>query len=113
MNLLLPPGSGHDTYLHAMRRVVVPALERFEPELVVIASGLNANAADPLARQMLYSDSYREMTRLVVGAAEGLCDGRLVTAYEGGYAESTVPFCVAPGPARMVTALLHSFIRLT
>ena len=93
VNVPLPPGSGHETYLHAMHRVVVPALERFGPELVVIASGLDANAADPLARQMLYGDSYREMTRLVMEAAESLCDGRLVAVHEGGYAESTVPFC--------------------
>ena len=93
VNVPLPPGSGHETYLHAVRRVVVPALERFEPDLVVIASGLDANAADPLARQMLYGDSYREMTHLVMGAADGLCDGRLVAVHEGGYAESTVPFC--------------------
>jgi acetoin utilization deacetylase AcuC-like enzyme len=93
VNVPLPPGSGHETYLHAVRRVAVPALERFEPDLVMIASGLDANAADPLARQMLYGDSYREMTRLVMEAAEGLCDGRLVAVHEGGYAESTVPFC--------------------
>jgi acetoin utilization deacetylase AcuC-like enzyme len=68
-------------------------LERFRPELVVIASGLDAIAADPLARQMLYGDSYREMTRLVMEAAEDLCRGRLVAVHEGGYAESTVPFC--------------------
>ena len=93
VNVPLPPGSGHETYLHAVRRVAVPALERFEPDLVMIASGLDANAADPLARQMLYGGSYREMTRLVMEAAEGLCGGRLVAVHEGGYAESTVPFC--------------------
>jgi acetoin utilization deacetylase AcuC-like enzyme len=93
LNVPLPPGSGHETYLCAMRRVIVPALERFRPELVVIASGLDAIAADPLARQMLYGDFYREMTRLVMEAAEDLCRGRLVAVHEGGYAESTVPFC--------------------
>ncbi|MBA2691560.1 MAG: class II histone deacetylase [Rubrobacter sp.] len=93
INVPLPPGSGHEAYLHAMRRVVVPALERFEPELIVIASGLDASAADPLARQMLYGESYREMARLMMEAAESLCGGRLVAVHEGGYAESTVPFC--------------------
>jgi len=76
-----------------VRRIVLPALERFGPELIVIACGLDASAADPLARQMLYGESYREMTRLVLEAAEDLCDGRLVAVHEGGYAESTVPFC--------------------
>ncbi len=92
-NVPLPPGSGHETYLYALRRIVVPALERFGPELVIIASGLDANAADPLARQMLYGESYRQMTRLLLEAAEVLCGGRLVAVHEGGYAESTVPFC--------------------
>lgn len=113
MNVLLPPGSGHDTYLHAMRRVVVPALERFEAELVVIASGLARQRGRPLGAPDALQRLLPGDDPLGGGAAEGLCDGRLVTAYEGGYAESTVPFCVAPGPARMVTALLHSFIRLT
>ena len=93
MNIPLPSGSGHETYLHAMRRVVLPALESFGPDLIVIASGFDANAADPLARQLLYSESYREMTRLVKEAAEDLCDGRLVAVHEGGYAEAVVPFC--------------------
>lgn len=93
VNVPLPPGSGHETYLHAIRRVVLPALESFGPDLILIASGLDANAADPLARQMLYAESYREMTRLMSEAAESLCDGRLVAVHEGGYAEAIVPFC--------------------
>lgn len=93
INVPLPPGSGHETHLHAMRRIVLPALERFRPEIIIVASGLDANAADPLARQLLYGESYREMTRLVMEAAENLCEGRLVAVHEGGYAEATVPFC--------------------
>lgn len=93
VNVSLPPGSGHETYLHAMRRIVLPALERFQPEIVIVASGLDAGAADPLARQMLYGDSYREMSSMVMQAADSLCDGRLVAVHEGGYAEATVPFC--------------------
>ncbi|WP_197739631.1 class II histone deacetylase [Mycolicibacterium sp. P1-18] len=93
LNVPLPPGSGHATYLHAMRTIVIPALERFEPDLIVVASGLDANAVDPLARQLLHAGSFRDMTRLVQDAADGLCDGRLVVVHEGGYAESAVPFC--------------------
>ena len=93
MNIPLPPGSGHDTYLHAMERIVVPALRRFRPELIVVASGLDANAVDPLARMLLHSESYREMTRLVMTEAATLCGGRLVMVHEGGYSEAYVPFC--------------------
>jgi acetoin utilization deacetylase AcuC-like enzyme len=93
VNVPLPPGSGHETYLHAMRTIVIPALEKFRPDLIVVASGLDANAVDPLARQLLHAGSFREMTRLVNDAADNLCGGRLVVVHEGGYAESAVPFC--------------------
>jgi acetoin utilization deacetylase AcuC-like enzyme len=68
-------------------------LERYQPELVVVACGLDASAADPLARQLLYGESYRQMTNLVLEAADAICGGRLVAVHEGGYADSTVPFC--------------------
>lgn len=93
LNVPLPPGSGHETYLHALRTIVIPALEKFGPELIVVASGLDANAVDPLARQLLHAGSFRAMTAMVKDAADALCDGRLVVVHEGGYAESAVPFC--------------------
>ncbi|MHA6195896.1 class II histone deacetylase [Pseudomonas wadenswilerensis] len=93
LNIALPPGSGHDAYLHAMHSAVLPALERFEPELIVVACGFDANGVDPLGRMLLHSDSFREMTRLVREAAERLCQGKLVMVHEGGYAEAYVPFC--------------------
>ena len=76
-----------------MRRIVIPALDRFEPELIIVACGFDANAVDPLARMQLHSESFREMTRLMCEAAERLCGGRLVLVHEGGYSEAYVPFC--------------------
>lgn len=93
LNIPLPAGSGHEAYLHAMRRLVLPALDRFKPELIVIASGLDANAVDPLARMLLHSESYRQMTAMMREAADRLCGGRLVCVHEGGYSEAYVPFC--------------------
>ena len=93
INVPMPPGSGHETYLHALTTIVLPALEAFRPELIVIASGLDANAVDPLARQMAHAGTFREMTRLVMELAESICGGRVVAVHEGGYAESAVPFC--------------------
>lgn len=92
-NLPLPAGSGHDAYLQAMDEIVVPAITAFEPELIVVACGFDANAVDPLARMQLHSDSFRAMTACVRQLAERVCGGRLVLVHEGGYAESYVPFC--------------------
>ena len=93
VNIPLPPGSGHDAYISAMEIIVLPKLEEFRPELLIVAGGLDANAVDPLARMLLHSDSYRQITKTMMEAADGLCKGRLVMVHEGGYSEAYVPFC--------------------
>jgi acetoin utilization deacetylase AcuC-like enzyme len=93
INVPLPPGSGNGAYLDALHRVVIPALQAFRPDLIVVASGLDANAMDPLARMMCYSETYREMTRLLMRTARELCDGKLVLCHEGGYSAVYVPWC--------------------
>ena len=92
-NIPLQPGGGEDGYFHAFDRIVIPALRAFGPDLIVVASGLDANVVDPLARMQLYSESYRELTRRVTAEAADLCDGRLLVVHEGGYSEAYVPFC--------------------
>ncbi|MCP3971390.1 MAG: class II histone deacetylase [Rhodobacteraceae bacterium] len=93
MNIPLPPGAGHATYLEAMERIVLPALRRFEPEVIVIACGFDAAALDPLGRMLATAGTFRQMTRMVTQAADDLCGGRLMMAHEGGYSELYVPFC--------------------
>jgi acetoin utilization deacetylase AcuC-like enzyme len=93
INVPLLPGGGHHSYLAAMDRIVLPALQRFKPDLIVVASGLDANALDPLARMLAHSDTYRAMTERLMQAADTLCQGRLVMVHEGGYSEAYVPFC--------------------
>lgn len=93
INIPLPPGSGHGAYLHTVREVVVPALQRFRPELIIVLSGFDGGALDPLGRNMAYSETYREMTRLMKNAAAELCAGRLLLMHEGGYSAAYTPFC--------------------
>jgi acetoin utilization deacetylase AcuC-like enzyme len=93
INIPLPPGSGTGAYLAAIDRVVAPALRRFAPELILVASGVDACANDPTARMLLHADSYRFMTRRLMSLAAELCGGRLVMTHEGGYDPSAAPFC--------------------
>jgi acetoin utilization deacetylase AcuC-like enzyme len=93
MNIPLPPGAGHATYLEAMQRLVLPALDDFGPDVIIIACGYDAAAIDPLSRMMATAQTFQDMTGMVMGAAEDLCGGRLVMAHEGGYSEVYVPFC--------------------
>jgi acetoin utilization deacetylase AcuC-like enzyme len=93
INIPLPPGAGHATWIEAMARLVLPAIRSHGPEAIVIASGYDAAAPDPLAHMLAHAGTFREMTRMVRGLADELCGGRLVAVHEGGYSDWYVPFC--------------------
>src|SRR4051812_1764049 len=93
INVPLPAGSGRAAYLAAFDRVVRPALERFAPDFVLVACGLNASMVDPLGRMNLSSECFAVLTDRVLAAAGDLCDGRLVLCHEGGYSSGYVPYC--------------------
>jgi acetoin utilization deacetylase AcuC-like enzyme len=93
INIPMPPGCGGGAYTSAFERVVLPALRRVKPELIVIASGLDAAGTDPLGRMMLHSECYRRLTHLILEVAADLCGGRVVLSHEGGYSAVYVPFC--------------------
>jgi acetoin utilization deacetylase AcuC-like enzyme len=93
INVPLPAGTGDGGYLHAMDQVVVTALHRFHPDLILVACGFDASAMDPLARQMLTSSGYRQLTQRLMDVAQEVCDGRIAMSHEGGYSPVYVPFC--------------------
>ena len=84
INIPLPPGSGHGAYVATIEQVVVPALRAFKPDLILVPSGFDGGMYDPLGRMMAYSETFREMTGLLLEAADELCEGRLVLSHEGG-----------------------------
>ena len=92
LNIPLPPGSGTGAYLAAFERVIVPALRRFKPDLIIAPCGFDGGAFDTLGRMMLHSECFREITRVVMAAAVELCGDRLVLCHEGGYHKPSVPF---------------------
>jgi acetoin utilization deacetylase AcuC-like enzyme len=93
LNIPLPPGTGHKGYLEAFTRLVLPALHAHQPDAILVACGFDAAALDPLGRMLATADTFRQMTRLTMQAAQALCDGRLLCVHEGGYSEVYVPFC--------------------
>jgi acetoin utilization deacetylase AcuC-like enzyme len=92
INIPLPPGSGVGAYEAAFDRVVIPALHAFKPELILVPSGFDGGAYDPLGRMMLSSEGYRGLTRRIMAAAATLCERRIVMSHEGGYSAPTTPF---------------------
>jgi acetoin utilization deacetylase AcuC-like enzyme len=93
LNIPLPPGSGDGAYVAAFEQVVIPALHKYKPELIVVPSGFDGSGVDPLGRMMITSEGFRAMAKLLLKAAKDLCGGRLVMSHEGGYSQTYVPYC--------------------
>jgi len=96
VNVPLPAGSGDDEYLEAFAGVVEPAVERFDPELVLVSAGFDAHEADPLADMRVSEDGFRELARRCRALAP-----RAAAVLEGGYELRTLP--------RLVDAALDGF----
>jgi acetoin utilization deacetylase AcuC-like enzyme len=96
VNVPLRAGSGDTEYLEAFERVVEPAVERFEPELVLVSAGFDAHSADPLADMRVTEEGFGELAR----RCRTMCD-RVAAVLEGGYELETLP--------RLVDAALDGF----
>lgn len=93
INVPLPAGAGHRAYVYAIDRIVCPAIEDFQPDMVIVACGYDACAIDPLARMLATAETFRQMTLRIKDLAGRVCDGKLALCHEGGYSEVYVPFC--------------------
>ena len=92
INVPLPPGCGDGAYHAAFDRIVLPALEAFRPELIVVPCGYDAGRFDPLGRMLLDGVTFRWMVRAMKDVAARHAQGRLVFTHEGGYCPVSVPF---------------------
>jgi len=85
LNIPMTPGADDADYLAAFDSLVLPVLDAFRPEALLVSAGFDAHHADPLAQIQLTEECYERMTRLLVGVANNHCDGRVISALEGGY----------------------------
>ena len=85
LNLPLPPGTDGKAYREIFKQSVMPALERFAPELLLVSAGFDGHRDDPLASLGLVEDDYRWIGGQLSAMAEKHCKGRAVSFLEGGY----------------------------
>jgi acetoin utilization deacetylase AcuC-like enzyme len=85
MNFPFPAGSGREDILGALQSSLVPATERFRPDLVVISAGFDSRLGDPLGRFTLTDRDFADLTRAVMEIAARHAGGRVVSVLEGGY----------------------------
>ncbi len=85
VNCVLVPGAGSADFREAMTYGLLPSLEAFRPEFLIISAGFDGHRRDPLAHLSLSEDDFYWATRLLMGVADTHCDGRIVSTLEGGY----------------------------
>ena len=85
INIPLSAGQGDNAFRSLFAEIVLPAIERFQPELMLISAGFDAHWVDPLASMRLTLEGYDYLARECIELAERLCDGRIIFVMEGGY----------------------------
>jgi len=85
VNIPLPAGCGDAEYLTAFEQIIVPAVRRFNPQLILVSAGYDTHWADGLALMQVSVSGFAQMVKIINGLADELCSGRLVLTLEGGY----------------------------
>jgi len=85
IDLPMSSGAGDREYLAAFRNRIIPALDEFKPEFILVSAGFDAHEDDPLSGMVLTTSAFREMTEFLKATAEKHCRGRIVSTLEGGY----------------------------
>ncbi len=85
LNIPMQRGSDDSDYKKAFENLILPKLEQFEPEIILLSSGFDAHKNDPLGGMELTTNAYEWMTHKIVSFAEQCSKGRIISFLEGGY----------------------------
>jgi acetoin utilization deacetylase AcuC-like enzyme len=85
VNAPLAPEDGSATFRAAFENAILPQLQKFSPELIIISAGFDAHYRDPLASLNLRAEDFGWVTRKLMDVADASAGGRIVSVLEGGY----------------------------
>jgi acetoin utilization deacetylase AcuC-like enzyme len=85
VNVPVPPHAAREAWRATFAGGLMPALESFAPDLILISAGFDAHRRDPLAHQSLEAEDFAWATRAVIEVARSCCGGKVVSSLEGGY----------------------------
>jgi len=78
-------GSSEREYIPAFQNLIIPAIDDFKPEIILVSAGFDAHRNDPLSSIRLNSETFGEFTRMLMAVANIHSQGRIVSFLEGGY----------------------------
>ena len=94
LNCPMRAGSDDNDYEAAFMEKILPAIDQFKPEFIIISAGFDAHADDPLGEINLTTGFYGWMTNRVMEMADKHAGGRIVSVLEGGYNLTMLPLCI-------------------
>ncbi|CAL4908432.1 unnamed protein product [Urochloa decumbens] len=94
LNIPLPNGSGDSGYEYAMNELVVPAIDKFQPQFLVFVVGQDSSAFDPNGRQCLTMEGYRKIGQIMRSMANRHSNGQILIVQEGGYHITYSAYCL-------------------
>lgn len=95
VNVPLAPGSGSEPFRAAYTDIILPRLQAFAPDFLLISAGFDAHAADPVAHLRVQVKDFAWITRQLVAQAAASAGHRIVSVLEGGYDTRALAACVA------------------
>lgn len=95
LNCPMPVGATDQDYEHQFQHEILPKLDNFKPDFILISAGFDAHKADPLANIELSTSAYKWMTERIMEKANQHCDNRIISLLEGGYNLTALPLCIA------------------
>jgi acetoin utilization deacetylase AcuC-like enzyme len=104
VNATLPPRSGSGPFREAWRARLLPALEAFRPQVLLVSAGFDGHRLDPLADLELGPEDYRWLSQALADVARRHCGGRLVSVLEGGYSLTALRECSVAHLEGLMTA---------
>lgn len=92
-NAPLAPGAGSEAFRAAWTRTLLPALDAFKPQLLLVSAGFDGHRLDPLADLELEAEDYRWLSAELAALAGRHAGGRVVSLLEGGYSLAALRAC--------------------
>jgi acetoin utilization deacetylase AcuC-like enzyme len=102
VNLPLPPGSGDEAFRTIMDTLILPLLDRFGPQMILVSFGFDTHWRDQLGSLLLSASEYGRLIASLVNWADERCNGRIILVLEGGYDLKAAAAC----SVAVVSALL-------
>ena len=85
LNAPIPPGSDEEDYMRVLKGRLTDQINMFMPNYVLLSAGFDSHKDDPLGDINLKSESYYNITKVIVDFADMYCEGKIVSTLEGGY----------------------------